>query len=232
MAFVFGINTLKKVYQGRSQPKIWYVQDETGEWIDKNHAYRISNHSFIVNTPFTADGGVDYGEYDEDAVVFAGQTEKSVVFNTVFTARPIVALSMSPDDVGDENSNINYFITSLTSTGMTVNTSAPFDGSLVYRAINAETYPTYVRRTVLSSSFVYYASAGFINLTDATEFVVSYENLGVTPDSLFCSPVDVSGSGTANVAIISSGSINASSSAVSMSAPLLNELHYLAVVVQ
>lgn len=231
MAFVFGINTLKKVYQDRSQPKIWYVQDNTGEWIDKNHAYRLSNQGFIVNTPFTPEG-IQYGEYDEDTVVFAGEILKNVVFNETFTARPVVALSMSLESENGETSNINYFVSNLTSTGMDVNTSSPFTGTLVYRAINATAYPSYVRRNVLSSSFVYYAAAGYVNVGTTTEILLSYDSLGTTPNALFWSTVDVSGSGTANVSIVSSGSISDASAAVSMSAPLTNELHYLAVVQQ
>lgn len=231
MAFVFGINTLKKVYQDRSQPKIWYVQDNTGEWIDKNHAYRLSNQGFLVSTPFTPES-IQYGEYDEDTVVFTGQTVQNVVFNETFTARPIVALSMSLESADVETSNINSFVTDLTLTGMNVNTSSPFTGTLVYRAINATTYPSYVRRSVLSSSFVYYASAGYVNVGTSTELVLSYDNLGAAPNALFWSTVDVSGSGTANVSVISSGSISATNAALSMSAPLTNELHYLAVVQQ
>lgn len=231
MSFVFGINKLKKVYQDRSQPKSWYVQDASGEWMDRAKVYHITNQPFIVESPYTSEG-VQYGEYDEDVVEFTGQSSQTVNFNLSFSNRPIVTLGVSPDSLNDEYSNVNVFVTDLSTTGMTVRTSAGFNGKILYRAINCPTYPGYVRRSVVSSSLVYFASAGYMNVGTDTELLLQYENLGSIPNAIFWGTVDVSGSGTADVAVVSSGSITPSSSTISMSAPLANELHYLAVVAQ
>jgi hypothetical protein len=226
----YGRNTLKKTYQSRSQPKSWYQQSfsdtEPAEWFDRVHAYRISAESGIVRNPFEI--YFDYGQYDEDVVLFGGETSKAVSFNLIFDSAPIVVLSITSNT---EDSNLNSFVSSLSSTGMVINTSAPFSGSIVYKAIYASSYPVYVRRTPLYSSGTYYASAGSIAPND-TEFVVNFANLGTSTVSTFLTPVDIDGAGGANVAFVATGSATASSMPVSMSSHLVGRVHYLAVVSQ
>lgn len=227
---VYGRNTLKKTYQERSQPKSWYQQTYSDtnptEWFDRTHAFRISAEPFRVRNPFET--YLDFGQYDEDVVLFGGETQQVVTFNLTFNGTPTVVVvndSTAPDG------NVNAFVTSLTATGMAINTSAPFTGQIIYKAIYASAYPVYVRRAPLSSSEIYYASAGAIS-PSSPEFVVSFSSLGVVPTNLFLSPVDISGSGAANVSVVGTGSLTTTTVPVSLSAHVANEVHYLAVVPQ
>jgi len=227
----YGRNNTKKVYQFRGQPSSWFQQGS--EWFDRTRTYQTNNNYPLVQSPWTYDpDAITYGEYDEDRVEFTGGTSAVATFNTTFTARPIITLELAPEYLADPSANINFFVSNLTATGATIETSAPFSGALVYRAIYAPIYPSYVRRNVLSASVVYYAAAGYQNVGNSSELYLEYSGLPSLPTAFYWSPVDVSSSGTANVATISSGSIAAAGAALSMSAPLFNELHYLAVVQQ
>lgn len=227
----YGRNITKKTYQSRGQPVSWYYVDS--EWFDRGKTYQINNTFPAVNSPFTFDpNNIVYGEYDEDRVQFNGSTSTSVVFNIAFTSRPVIALELAPEYINDPTANINFFVSGLTNTTATIQTSSPFNGALIYRAIYAQEYPSFVRRDVLSASVIYYAAAGYQNIENSSSALVSYANLDSSPTAFYWSTVDVSSSGTANVAAISSGSITATAAALSLSAPLFNELHYLAVVQQ
>lgn len=221
---------MKKTYQDRSQPKSWYQQTYSdtaaAEWFDRSHGYHISAETFQVRNPFET--YLDFAEYDEDEVIFNGETQKAVAFNITFSGVPIVTVV---NESADETSNVNIFVSSLSSVGMMINASATFTGRIIYRAIYSATYPIYVQRNQLSSSAVYYASAGKVNPA-APEFVISFETLGQAPDTVFFAPVDVSGSGTANVAVVGAGSLTETTLPVSLSAHIANEWHYLAVVPQ
>lgn len=227
----YGRNITKKTYQSRGQPVSWYYVDS--EWFDRSKTYQINNTFPLVNSPFTFDlNNVVYGEYDEDRVQFNGSTGSSITFNIAFSSRPVIALELAPEYINDPAANVNFFVTGLTSTTATIQTSSPFSGALIYRAIYAQEYPSFVRRDVLSTSVIYYAAAGYQNIGNSSSASVSYASLGNPPTAFYWSTVDVSSSGTANVATIASGSITATAAAVSLSAPLFNELHYLAVVQQ
>lgn len=226
----YGRNTLKKTYQSRSQPKSWYQQafsdTQPAEWFDKVHAYRISAEPCLVRNPFEV--FFDYGQYDEDEVVFAGETSKAVNFNLSFDGTPFVTVTATATD---EGSNVNVFVTTPTTNGMVINTSAPYTGTVTYRAIYSSTYPVYVRRAPLHSTETYYASAGAITPA-SPEFTLSFSALDSTPTALFLSPVDSNNNGMANVAVVSTGSIVGTTMPVSTSALLLGQMHYLIAVPQ
>lgn len=227
---IYGRSTLKKVYQQRSQPKSWYQETYSDtlppEWFDREHAYRVTNQTFLVENPF--ERYLDFAQYDEDTVTITGQTTAIVTFNVMFDSRPVLSLII---DTTDDQSNVNVFATSLTNTGFVLNTSAPFTGSVTYRAIYSAAYPVYVRREIASSSAVYYAAAGYSN-PQSSEFLATFDSLGVVPTTVFFGMVDVSGSGTANVAVVQTGSLSQTELPVSLSAHIMNEVHYLAVVPQ
>lgn len=227
----YGRNTTKKTYQSRGQPRSWYQQQT--EWFDRARTYQINNTHPLVQNPFTFDpDDIVYGEYDEDRVEFNNETQASVTFNIAFTSRPIITLTLAPEHTTDPSANISFFVSSLSATTAMIQTSAPFSGALIYRAIYAPIYPSFVRRTVLSSSTIYYAAAGYENVGNSSDTYLQYADLAAAPTAFYWSTVDVSSSGTANVIAISSASIVQTSAQLSLSAPLFNELHYLAVVQQ
>lgn len=228
---ICGRTNLKKVYQDRSQPRSWYQQSIAdnipAEWFDRTHLYEQSNQQFRVDNPFNTI--ISYAQYDEDVVDFLGQTSKTINFNITFDSAPYVTVFYSGST--NPNSNIGIFVSSITNTGMTINTSAPYSGELTYMAVYSGEYPVYVRRTPNSSAATYYIAANSIN-TNATNFVATFADMGATPTTFFATPVDVSGSGTANVVLVGTGSLTNVSMPVSLSAQLMNALHYLVVVAQ
>jgi hypothetical protein len=167
-------------------------------------------------------------EYDENVIDFTWEESKSTSFTFTFSATPIVTLEVLPSD-GLEN--IVAFLGNVTTTGITVNVSAPHTGQIVYRAINASSYPTVVSRSVVSTSYYYTASAGYSDLINTSELLVGYSLLAssTSPTSLFITTMDINNNGDADVAVVDTGSYGLTSTPVSLSAPITNRVYYLAV---
>ena len=167
-------------------------------------------------------------EYDENVIDFTWEESKSTSFTFTFSATPIVTLEVLPSD-GLEN--IVAFLGNVTTTGITVNVSAPHTGQIVYRAINASSYPTVISRSVVSTSYYYTASAGYSDLINTSELLVGYSLLAssTSPTNLFITTRDINSNGDADVAVVDTGSYGLTSTPVSLSAPITNRVYYLAV---
>ncbi len=167
-------------------------------------------------------------EYDENVIDFTWEESKSTSFTFTFSATPIVTLEVLPSD-GLEN--IVAFLGNVTTTGLTVNVSAPHTGQIVYRAINASSYPTVISRSVVSTSYYYTASAGYSDLINTSELLVGYSLLAssTSPTNLFITTMDINSNGDADVAVVDTGSYGLTSTPVSLSAPITNRVYYLAV---
>ena len=160
-------------------------------------------------------------EYDENVIDFTWEESKSTSFTFTFSATPIVTLEVLPSD-GLEN--IVAFLGNVTTTGITVNVSAPHTGQIVYRAINASSYPTVISRSVVSTSYYYTASAGYSDLINTSELLVGYSLLAssTSPTNLFITTRDINSNGDADVAVVDTGSYGLTSTPVSLSAPITN----------
>ena len=187
--------------------------------------FRVINDSL---SSITASSVVEYGQYDEDLVSFNWQTSATKNFNISFSSTPIVVLEVVPNE---NLENINVFIDSLSATQFTVNTSAPFSGSIHYRAIYAATYPTIVQRNILSSSYFYtQVAAGYIDLNGNNYFTASYPSLGSTPTSAWFTPYDINNNDDANVVLVNSSSYGLTSTTGDISSAIVNRINFLVVV--
>ena len=213
----------KKTYSfNRSQPpQIVNGVDITAETVD--NSYFVIDVAQEQGTP-----PIPPAEYDENVIDFTWEESKSTSFSFTFSSTPIVTLEVLPSD-GLEN--IVAFLGNVTSTGLTVNVSAPHTGQIVYRAINASSYPTVVSRSVVSTSYYYTASAGYSDLINTSELLVGYSLLAssTSPTNLFITTMDINSNGDADVAVVDTGSYGLTSTPVSFSAPITNRVYYLAV---
>lgn len=218
-----GNNRNKKTYStNRSQsPKIVNGVDITNQTVDNSY-FQLGIAQQQGTPP------IPPAEYDENVIDFTWEESKSTSFTFTFSATPIVTLEVLPSD-GLEN--IVAFLGNVTTTGITVNVSAPHTGQIVYRAINASSYPTVISRSVVSTSYYYTASAGYSDLINTSELLVGYSLLAssTSPTNLFITTMDINSNGDADVAVVDTGSYGLTSTPVSFSAPITNRVYYLAV---
>lgn len=219
----------KKVYTfGRSQPQqVVRSGDEYFDLARTEQSYPFYELFGSVAAFPTGSAIVVTGEYDESIVTFANTDTANITFNVTFTSTPVVAVSLIPNGNGLEN--VAATIASVTTTGCTVNLSAPFGGKLLYRAIYAAVYPAIVERVVVSSSFYYTASAGTSDLAAGENFLASYSSLGAAPTDMFITVEDRNVSGDGMVAVVQTGSYGLTSTQVSLSAPITDRVHYIVV---
>ena len=92
-------------------------------------------------------------------------------------------------------------------------------------------FPVVIERVVVSASFYYTASAGILPASSNDTFTATYTAInGINPpDHIFFTPVDDNNNGDAGVALEETGSMGATSTALTYSAPVYNSIHYLVV---
>ncbi len=125
--------------------------------------------------------------------------------------------------------NVNLYVDSISTTNFTVRFSSEFSGSIRYRAIYNSTYPAIVERTPLFPSSYYTASAGVVSLLNEDQKVITYPTVGGTPTELFLTAKDANVNDTAQVFVTMSlgTSIGGTSSDISVSAPLSNQINFI-----
>jgi len=177
----------------------------------------------VLSTSFVTSS---YGEYDEDVVSFAYSdgTYKSFNFNFSFSNNPIVVLSIDRDN---DSTNVIPFGITYSTTGAYVGVSAPFTGTLRYRAIYNATYPTTVTSAFTGSNIE--ASAGTVTVSaNATEYYSIYDALSTAPSEVYQTAWD-SSDHTSNIYIDDVAVTNSSISS-SLSAPYSKEIHFIVIV--
>ena len=221
-----GNNRNKRTYSyNRSQPpRIVGGVDITAETVGSSY-FELDTAQEQGTPPIPP---IPPAEYDENVIDFTWEESKSTSFTFTFSATPIVTLEVLPSN-GLEN--IVAFLGNVTTTGITVNVSAPHTGQIVYRAINASSYPRVISRSVVSTSYYYTASAGYSDLINTSELLVGYSLLAssTSPTNLFITTMDINSNGDADVAVVDTGSYGLTSTPVSFSAPITNRVYYLAV---
>lgn len=228
----FNPNRKKKTYSlNRSQPSkviATYVNGKV-EYFDETLT-GVDSPFYLLSQP------VSQGppppppppEYDEDVIDFSWTDTETVTFNTTFSKKPYITLEVLPAD-GFEN--IAFFASNLSKTGFVANVSAPFSGQIVYRALVTYAFPVIIERIVVSSSVYYTASAGIIPASSNDTFVASYTAVdGLNPPThIFFTPVDDNNNGDAGLVVEETGSMGATSTALTCSAPIYNPIHYIVV---
>lgn len=180
------------------------VQNNLTKSFDGNRLV-IHRDAYYIDQPFVLIGVQSSalyptGEYAEDVISFSGGTTANVTFSTPFTQKPIITLTVDPGP----QENIVAFVTNYSSSGFTVELTAPLNGyNVTYRAIYSPTYPAIVQRSPLNPTMYYTASAGEVEIVNGSYFSGSFDSLGSIPTNVFVTNRDSVGNGGAAVAYVS-----------------------------
>ena len=155
-----------------------------------------------------------YGEYDEGLVSFNPMTGEFELFNFNFTFSGPPYVTLDVDQV-DSFSNINPYGITFSTTGAYIGISAPYSGTVRYRAIWAPSYPTLVTSAYTSSWIT--ASAGAVLVNNMDEYSSFFGALATLPEEIHQTAWDDS-TGTSDIYIetknITTNYINSSLSAL------------------
>lgn len=174
------------------------------------------------------------GEYDEDLIHFNNETFKSFSFNFTFSNNPTVVFSQGDAAPAQPNTqNLNIFGISRTAAGGVVALSAPYSGTIRYRAAYAPSYPSYFTGSIASiapTAGVFIASVDREVPNNQSFVTASWTGLASAGPSVFQSPYDDNSNFDGNVALsIKYGTLNGSGEIVEISAPMSSSIYILAV---
>jgi hypothetical protein len=190
----------RKVYSfQRRKPNIVNLIDTfTSESFSYDLQQTVRNRDFFIlskEIPFdTAPAIVFPTEYDEGIFTFPSITDSGTgSFNFTFSTTPYVVLTIESASL--YGPNVNLFGRTVSTSGFTFGTSAPFTGSIRWRAIYSPTYPAYVSSAYTSSITASagqttpggnsYYTASFAALPDVpfTFLDTAWENIGIADGS-------------------------------------------------
>lgn len=174
------------------------------------------------------------GEYDEDLIHFNNETYKNFTYNFTFSSNPTVVYSQGSADPAQPNTqNLNIFGISRTTAGGIVALSAPYSGTIRYRAAYASSYPSYFTGSIASISptagvFIASVDSGMPN--NESFFTASWAPLASAGPVSFKSPYDDNSNFDGNVALSTKyATLNSSGEVVEISAPMSSSIYILAV---
>lgn len=177
---------------------------------------------------------ISLGEYDEDLIHFNNEIIKSFSYNFTFSSDPTVVFSQGISDPSQPNTeNVNIFGISRTTTGGVVALSAPYSGTIRYRAAYASSYPSYFTGSVASitpTAGVFIASTDREVPDNISYVTASWATLGSVAPTVFQSPYDDNSNFDGNVALSSKlGTLNSSGEVIEISAPMSSSIYVLAI---
>lgn len=174
------------------------------------------------------------GEYDEDLIHFNNEAYKNFTYNFIFSNNPTVVFSQNISDPAQPNTeNINIFGISTSVTGGLVALSAPYSGTIRYRAAYAASYPSYFTGTLASISptaGVFIASVDREVPNNQSFVTASWATLSTPGPSVFSSPYDDNSNFDGDVGLTPKfGTLNSSGEVIEISAPMSSSIYVLAV---
>ena len=174
------------------------------------------------------------GEYDEDLIHFNNEYLKTFNFNFTFSNNPTLVFSQGVADSAQPNTeNINIFGIAKTTTGGIVALSAPYSGTIRYRAAYAGSYPSYFTGSVASitpTAGVFIASVDKKIPSNESFVTSSWSALASSVPVVFQSPYDDNSNFDANVALTTKyGTLNSSGEIIEISAPMSSSIYVLAI---
>lgn len=225
----------------RRPPVIANLYDEitqTSYSLDLQNTIRHRDYYKIqIQISGAAIPAVILGEYDEDLIHFNNEDLKSYSFNFSFSNTPYVVYSMnSPDGAQPNTENLNIYGVSKNTTGGVVGLSAPFSGTIRYRAGYAPSFPYYftgsaasIGPTILPAT-VFRASFGSDMPNNVSYFTASWAPLAGSPSELYQSPYDDNGNFDGNTYVEpQTGSLTNSSIIDELSAYMSSSIYFMAV---
>ena len=177
---------------------------------------------------------ITLGEYDEDLIHFNNETFKSFTFNFNFSSNPTVVFSQGTPAPSQPNTeNVNIFGISRNTTGGVVALSAPYSGTIRYRAAYAPSYPSYFTGSIASiapTAGIFIASVDN-RIPDNESYVTSsWAPLASVTPNTFQSPYDDNSNFDGNVALeIPFVTLNNDGAIIQISAPMSSSIYVLAV---
>ena len=185
------------------------------------------------NQPVT-DAGIfvtTYPEYEENVLTVGSPGNpvnqvSGITFSYSFTGVPVVVLTeLTPNP---NTPTVNAFIDSLTSSGMTINFSAPFEGTVVYRALYQSSFgnPVNVLRSPRYTDQYSLVVAKSDNLASSNNVYVTFSDFGSVPTENYATFYDFFNNDQANISASLTSSTNTSVQ-VTGSATAITSLHYM-----
>lgn len=172
------------------------------------------------------------GEYDEGLINFNNETFKAFSYNFTFSSSPVVIYTIGAGTV-PTTENINIYGMSRNDTGGVVALSAPFTGTIRYRAAYSTIYPQYflgVAASIAPTAGAFRASVDVEVPNNLNYVTASWDALSGIPSAIYASPYDDSGNYDADVALaISAGTTSAMGTVYEISAPMSSSIYVLAI---
>lgn len=212
-------------YNVRREPQVTQISiPGTGVTysLDFNKTARHRDYFKVITFNSTSAVPFPVGEYDEGLIHFNSETSKAFSFNFVFTSTPVVVFTIESPASGvnpllTNTEYINAYGLSKSTTGSIAGVSAPYSGTVRYRAIFSSDYPT-VCTSSFSASFV--CSAGTFTPTSIiTAYTASYDDLEASPSIFLETPWDTGSVSEADV-FLSRTSMNSAQATAEISAEI------------
>jgi len=183
---------------------------------------------------FGIEGSIVIGEYDEDLIHFNNVDTVSFNFNVTFSGNPYLVFSMEQEASAVQNRyNLNIYGLSISTTNGVVGLSAPFSGTIRYRAAYATSFPAYFygkSGSITPTSGWFVASANKLVPDNQSYLSASWNSLLSPLPSVFQTPFDDNSNFDANVAVQpQAGTLNNTSVVDELSAPMSSSIYILAV---
>lgn len=222
-----GRNLWRKVYGYQNKkPQVSEIIDVSSNVtysLDLNKTLRHRDFYIIKNiiseTPVAP--ATPLAEYDEGLIHFFSISDTGTgSFNFTFSNNPIVVLTVESASLYGENVNIFGF--SYNTSGFTFGLSAPFTGSIRYRAIYSPTYPAYATSSYSASIT---ASAGSVTVTNQTYYTASFSALPGNPFKFLDTAWDI---GTLHNVFLETQTSSSNSATVEISNELNSLIHFIA----
>jgi hypothetical protein len=215
-------NAWRKVYgYARRQPNIVEFFDrETSTIVEKDLNQTLRHRDY-----FQVKDDKTVIEYDEGIIYFNNVDSVTANYNILFSSSPIVVLTM--EDSGSNNQgNVNIFgLSTPNYNQLTVGTSAPFSGSVRYRAIHTtRNYPVFLENQFYTSSF--WAYAGRIDTSLATDYTASFGGIPSGSLEYRATVFDAANDNSQDVALVNTY-LTQNQSENTISSQLTNQIHFM-----
>lgn len=183
---------------------------------------------------FGKEGAIVIGEYDEGLIHFNNEDVVSFNFNITFSSSPYLVFNVEQEAAAVQNTyNLNVYGVSVTTTNGVVGLSAPFSGTIRYRAAYSDTFPAYFygkSGSVTPTSGWFVASAKRLVPDNQSYLSASWDSLLSPLPSVFQTPFDDNSNFDANVAVQPQiGTLTNAGVVAELSALMSSSIYVLAV---
>lgn len=187
-------NKFRRVYSvgGRPPPNLQSYEDRfTGETRirDFNQILRDRDYYLINVMQSQSAPPSPFGEYAEellDLYTIDGAVQDTFLYSfpITFSSPPIITIEIPS---GSGAGFVNPYLGLVTTTFFVFALSAPSTGTIVYKAVNAASYPVQVLRAPRFPSTTTICAADFINVLSVQNVTMSFAPVALVPPSEFSS---------------------------------------------